>query len=161
MAKVVMICGKICSGKSTYSEKLKQEINAVILSCGDLMLTLFEEQLGDKHNDISKKCISYLYNLAQEIIRTNTNVILDFGFWIKEERKNMVEFFKSKNIEVEMHYVKVDEKTWIAQIEKRNLLVRKGKKKCYFVDENMKEMFGRMFEEPGKDEEYFLIDNTV
>lgn len=32
MAKVYLICGKICSGKSYYSKQLKEKINAVILS---------------------------------------------------------------------------------------------------------------------------------
>ncbi|HOV25823.1 MAG TPA: AAA family ATPase [Pseudobacteroides sp.] len=48
MAKIIIMCGKICSGKSTYSQKLKKEINAVVLSCDELMLSLFDEQLGDK-----------------------------------------------------------------------------------------------------------------
>lgn len=160
MAKIIVICGKICSGKSTYSEKLKKEINAVVLSCDELMLTLFDKQLGDKHDDIVKKCSTYLHDLAQKIIHANTNVILDWGSWTKEGRKNTIEFFKSKNIEVEMHYIKVDDKTWIAQIEKRNLLVEEGKSKAYYVDENLKEKSGEIFEELSIDEEYFLIDNT-
>lgn len=161
MAKIIIMCGKICSGKTTYSEKLKKEINAVVLSCDDLMLSLFDEQLGDKHNEIVEKCITYLVNLAQEIVNANTNVILDIGSWTKENRKNMIEYFKSRNIEVELHYIKVDDKTWDNQIKKRNLLKQEGKVKCYYVDENMKELFGKIFEEPGEDEEYILIDNTV
>ena len=31
MPKVLIMCGKICSGKSTYAEKLKLENKAVIL----------------------------------------------------------------------------------------------------------------------------------
>ena len=31
MPKVIMTCGKICSGKSTYSQKLRRELNAVRL----------------------------------------------------------------------------------------------------------------------------------
>ena len=29
MAKVIMLCGKICSGKSTYAERLKKEMNGI------------------------------------------------------------------------------------------------------------------------------------
>lgn len=160
MAKVIMLCGKICSGKSTYAEKLKKEINAVVLSCDDLMLTLFEEQLGDKHNEIQSKCKTYLYDLTEQIIQTNVNVILDFGFWHKEERKSLIEFFKLKNIVAEMHYVKVDKVTWLSQIEKRNILIKEGKINCYYVDKNMKEEFDKMFEEPNMDEDYLLITNA-
>lgn len=45
MPKVIMLCGKICSGKSFYAEQLKNRINGIVLSCDDLMLTLFDEQL--------------------------------------------------------------------------------------------------------------------
>ena len=31
--KVYLICGKICSGKSFYVNKLKNEAGAVVLSC--------------------------------------------------------------------------------------------------------------------------------
>ena len=31
MAEVFMTCGKICSGKSTYAQKLRNERNAVVL----------------------------------------------------------------------------------------------------------------------------------
>ena len=45
MAKVIMTCGKLCSGKSTYARKLKDELGAVILSLYDekkVMKTLTE-----------------------------------------------------------------------------------------------------------------------
>ena len=33
-----MICGKLCSGKSTYAKKLQQEGKAVVLSIDEIML---------------------------------------------------------------------------------------------------------------------------
>lgn len=111
MAKVVIICGNICSGKSTYSKRLEREISAVVLSSDELMLTLFHEQLGDKHEEIVGKCNKYLYGLAQKIIQANTNVILDGVSWSRKGRRDTVDFFKSSNIDVEMHYIKIDEKT--------------------------------------------------
>ena len=32
MAKVILICGKICSGKTYYARQLRDQYNAVILS---------------------------------------------------------------------------------------------------------------------------------
>ena len=153
MPKVIILCGKICSGKSTYVESLKKEINAVVLLCDNLMLILFDEHLGEKHNDILKKCKNYIYDLAQQIIFVNINVILDFGFWFKEESTNIIEFFEFKGIETEIHYIKVDKITWDAQIEKRNVLVKSEKINCYY-----KERFDRMFEEPDENEDYLLMD---
>lgn len=161
MAKIIILSGKICSGKSTYSENLKNQINGVVLSLDDMMLSLFDEFLGDKHDDIAEKCSKYLYDLATKIINAGTNVILDWSPWSVDGRKKMVENIKAKNIDVELHYIKVNEATWNAQIEKRNQLVKEGKSKAYYVCENLKEKADKAFEEPSDDEDFILIDNSL
>ena len=40
MAKVFIMCGKLCSGKSTYANRIRQTHKAVILSIDEIMLTL-------------------------------------------------------------------------------------------------------------------------
>lgn len=42
MDEIILLCGKICSGKSTDANKNKIKYNAVILSCDELMLELFD-----------------------------------------------------------------------------------------------------------------------
>ena len=61
MGKVFILCGKIASGKTTYASKLKSERKAVILSHDDLMLTLFDNCLGDKHDDMINRFSKYFY----------------------------------------------------------------------------------------------------
>ena len=41
MAKVILICGKICSGKSYYARKLKEKEHAVILSRDEMTYVIF------------------------------------------------------------------------------------------------------------------------
>ena len=65
MTKIILLCGEICSGKSTYANKIKLKYNAVILSCDELMLELFEEQLGNNHRIILQKVKNYLYQYSQ------------------------------------------------------------------------------------------------
>ena len=49
MAKVILICGKICSGKSYYARKLKEKEHAVILSRDEMTYELItiNEQVRD------------------------------------------------------------------------------------------------------------------
>lgn len=47
MAKVIAICGKICSGKTLYSNQIKGKENAVLLSCDELTKDLFNNDLGE------------------------------------------------------------------------------------------------------------------
>lgn len=161
MAKVILLCGKICCGKSTYAQVLKKKLNAVVLSCDELMLSLFDEHLGERHSEILRKSKVYLYNLTEQIISTNTNVILDFGFWSKSERSNVKVYFNKKGIETELHYIKVSDTAWLRNIEKRNLNIKSGDLKNYYIDDNMKHLFSKRFEEPDKDEIDVLFENHI
>ena len=86
MAKLILICGKLCSGKSTYSKNLMITQQAVRLNPDELMLTFSGEQIGDKHDEVLGKTLNYLYNKTLEILSADINVILDFGFWQRSYR---------------------------------------------------------------------------
>jgi len=75
-----LLCGKVCSGKSTFAKTLHQKNNGVILSCDDLMLCVFDEYLGDSHEEVANRCKEYLYQLATNIALSGTDVILDLDF---------------------------------------------------------------------------------
>jgi len=156
-----MICGKVCSGKSTYTKKIKEKYNAVVLSCDDLMLTLFDEQLGNNHDAILNKCKEYLYGLAEQIVETGTNVILDFGFWYKSERDDIRNYFNEKQIKTDMHFIDIDDETWKRNIEKRNQKVKENNVKSYYIDENMISRFEREFETPDKSEVDYIVDHSM
>ncbi len=56
MAKVFLICGKICCGKSTYAKRLQAENNAVLLSVDEIMLAVFGLYAGEKHDEYTELC---------------------------------------------------------------------------------------------------------
>ena len=126
MAKVIAICGKVCSGKSYYASSLKDKENAVILSCDDVTMTLFDNELGDNHDVMAKKIMTHLKDVSIKIYNTGTNVILDWGFWSKKDREELTEFYKTKNIPIEWHYICVDDKTWEKNIKERNKRIEEG-----------------------------------
>lgn len=153
MAKVIAICGKICCGKSYYSNKLKETEKAVILSCDDLTKALFDNDLGDKHDEMSLRIWSYLKNMSVELINAGCNVILDWGFWSLENRRSLNEFYASKNITCEWHYIYVDDKTWEKNIQERNARVVDGKGGSdYYLDEGLMNKLLSMWEEPSEEE---------
>lgn len=152
MAKIILLCGKICSGKSTYAASIKTD-TTVILSCDDLMLRLFDECLGDSHRIIMAKCQKYLFDLAEKISKTGADVILDFGFWSRASRQEAKDRFRAKGIETELHYIRIDNQVWLQQIDNRNKAALDGTAgRVYFVDDNMKRLFDAEFEEPSAEE---------
>jgi len=157
MAKVFMICGKLCSGKSTYSQHLRLNEKAVILSIDEVMLGMLDPYLGDKHEMYSKRAEALILNKAVEVVRTDINVILDWGFWRRAQRDKIRAFFDEKNIEYELHYLYVPDDIWHARIQKRNKDIQNGKSDAYFVDENLLNKFISRFEPPSEDEHHKLI----
>jgi len=152
MAKVILICGKICSGKSTYAEQLRVQNNAVVLSTDEITLALFGQHCGDKHDDYVERTQNYLFYKSLELVEVEINVILDWGFWMKEERDYAREFYNSRNIECEFHYINISDETWKARLNKRNSAILAKETNAYFIDDNLAEKFASIFEEPNEDE---------
>ncbi|MBQ9808153.1 MAG: ATP-binding protein [Ruminococcus sp.] len=148
MAKVIMTCGKICSGKSTYAAKLCSELNAVILSVDELTLALFRNETGEMHDVYVERAEKYFFEKSVQIVRAGMNVILDWGLWTKAERKYAKEFYDSQNIECELHYLRISDELWKKRISERNSLVKAGKVSAYYVDEGLAMKFASIFEEP-------------
>lgn len=152
MAKVIHICGKICCGKSTYAEKLCMENKAVLLSVDEIMLTLFGLYAGEKHDEYVEKTKEYLRNKSIEFIETGVNVVLDWGFWRKAERTFMREFYATRKIEQEFHYIDINDETWRMRLDKRNHAILTNVVNAYLVDDNLLAKFETIFEMPEKDE---------
>jgi len=152
MSKVILICGKICSGKSTYAEWLRVQNNAVLLSIDEIMLTLFGQHVGDKHDEYVEKIEKYLFEKSVEVIEAGMDVILDWGFWVKREREYAKEFYRTRHIEYEFHYIDISDGIWKARLNKRNSAVSANEVSAYFVDDNLFAKFEMLFEMPGKEE---------
>lgn len=152
MAKVILICGKICSGKSTYAVRLRQQGRAVLLSVDEVMLALFGQHAGDMHDTYAARTQDYLLHKSLELVRMGTDVILDWGFWTREGRRSARAFYEKRGIGCELRYLDISEESWRARIEKRNAAVLNGQAEAYFIDDNLAAKFAARFEPPGPEE---------
>lgn len=150
--KVFLICGKICSGKSFYAERLRKESKAVLLSCDEITLAVFGAYIGEKHDEICEKIQKFLFEKSLEIAEIGCNVILDWGFWQKDEREYAREFYKSRGIACEFHYIDVSDSVWRKSIAERNRAIDENRTSAYYVDDNLAAKFGALFEIPEKSE---------
>ncbi|MGN0546464.1 MAG: AAA family ATPase [Acutalibacteraceae bacterium] len=153
MSKLIAICGKICSGKTYYANQLKEKENAVILSTDEATFDLIENEQGDFYNIFAQRVNGYLKKKAVEIVRAGATVILDWGFWTRAERKETTDYFNGFGIEVEWHYVDVEQSRWQKLIEERNAKIQNGTGGSdFYVDEGLLNKLLSEFEEPSKDE---------
>lgn len=152
MAKVIMTCGKICCGKSTYAGQIRKRDGAVLLSIDEIMLALFDGNAGHMHDEYVERTEKLLLDKSAEIVGTGINVVLDWGFWTKAKRSYVREFFKARDIQCEFHYIDVSDEVWRQRLNKRNELVSAGKVSAYFVDDGLAAKFESIFEAPSDDE---------
>ncbi len=160
MAKVIAICGKICSGKSYYAQQLKVKENAVILSTDEATFDLIENEQGKFYNIFADRVNKYLMKKAAEFVAVGCNVILDWGFWTKEERTDTTKYFKNHGVDVEWHYIDTEQSRWKALIEERNAKVKSGNGGSdFYVNEGLLNKMLSKFEEPAREEIDIWVEN--
>ncbi len=160
MAKVIITCGKLCSGKTTYSETLCQKLPAVLFSIDDLTMLLLGPYPGDVLDEYFEKLQGYFYKKAADTAKNGVNVVLDLGLWQKSERLEAREFFKAEGVDLEIHYLKISDSLWRERIKNRNESISDQTRSSenpfkplpYFVDENLLKKFESFFEEPDEQE---------
>ena len=149
MAAVHLFCGKICSGKSWLARETAEKLNAVILNCDEIM-TLFPPLIGDEaYARVSEQVKAYLYRKAVEITRAGPDVVLDWGFWKRAERRAAEAFFTGQGIPVQWYYLDISDEAWETNIARRNA---KKSPADYYVDEGLKNKCLSAFEPPDREE---------
>ena len=92
MGKVILVCGKICSGKSHYSKVIKESLNAVIISPDEATYELINNVQGEFYNVFSERLNKYLTRKVGEIAQAGASVIFERGLWTRKEREQIVKF---------------------------------------------------------------------
>ena len=153
MGKVILICGKICSGKTYYAKLLKEKENAVILSTDEVTHDLTDNAQGEGYDAFAKRVNGYLMKKAAELAAVGCNIILDWGFWTKENRREAEDYFSVRGIATQWHYIDIDDETWHRNIEARNARVLAGLGGSdFYVDDGLKNKVLSLFEVPGREE---------
>lgn len=112
------MCGKIAAGKTTEAEKIAQK-GAVLLSCDELMLTVFTGCLGAKHAEAERRCLRYLFKMARKLDEKGVDSVIDAGFWTREERAEAESFFKASRIAFEWKKIEAPEEIRKERIKAR------------------------------------------
>ncbi len=159
MSEIILLCGKVCCGKSFYANKLQNERNIVILSVDELMLSLFPEHLGNRHCEVVRQSKEFLTLQAEKIAAAGCDVLLEYGLWGKAERDELRAKFESLGHKVRLVYIKASDKRILENAKKRNADKASGMEKfSYEADEALLSKCSAMFCEPSEDECDEIID---
>ena len=160
MAKVILTCGKLGCGKTTYAKRLCAERGAMLLSADELMLSLFGQDAGEKHDEYLEKVKAWLLNRSLELVSLGVDAVLDWGLWTKAERAELRAFYAARAVPCEIHYLELDEEVRRQRIDERNRAVLSASARDYYVDEGLASKLDRLFAPPEPSEADVWVTQT-
>lgn len=151
--RLILICGKIASGKTTLAHRLAvdhQAKGAFILSLDQLMASLYPDEVHtlDDFRRLSARVREAIGPHVVELLRIGLIVILDFPANTPEWRAWMRLLAEKALVRCELHYLKVSDEVCKERLRRRNAQGNHP----YLADEQTFDLFTRHFLPPSDDE---------
>ena len=150
MATLYLMVGLPCAGKTTLALTLEREHSAIRLTLDEWHLRLFGQDAEDpEHNARHRLIESLLWDVASRALALGTNVILDFGFWAREEREDFRSRAKKLGASSEVHFLDVPHDELLRRLAQRNA---QHSKFSFRIPEEMMKPWIESFQKPTTDE---------
>ena len=145
-----LVTGLPCAGKTTYSVKLKAKTAGVHLSLDRWLITSFgqysiDEVGHDEHFGRVIACRKLIRDVAVELLQRNVDVILDDGFFLRENRVHYSDFAASLGVETKTHFLDTPKEIIRSRVTQRNATLPQFNFK---ISPAMLEWFFDVFEKP-------------
>jgi len=142
--------GLPCSGKTSLARKLESERSALRLTPDEWQLRLFGQDAEEPEHDARHSLIeTLLWELASRALTLGTNVILDFGFWAREEREDYRARAKHLGARSEVHFFDVPADELLRRLVRRNA---QRSPSAFHISEEMMKPWIASFQKPTRDE---------
>jgi predicted kinase len=156
-ATVYLICGFIGAGKTTFAKKLEERTDAVRITKDEWSIRLIgNDPAFDGYVEWDAKVIGLSRDFAFYLARKGIHVIMDEGFWGKEEREDLKRQISAIGAEVVMYYVDTPIEIIRDRVAKRNSNLTK---ESFEISPEMLEGYLALWQPPGEDEKYRLASD--
>ena len=142
--------GLPCSGKTTLAQKLEYELPALRLNPDEWQIPLFGQDAEEPEHDARHSLIeALLWNIAHRALELGTNVILDYGFWAREERQEYRLRAKQLGAGSEIHFLDVPGDELLRRLAIRNA---RPSQESFLISEEAMMPWIAFFQKPTLDE---------
>ena len=142
--------GLPCSGKTTLARQLEQELPALRLTPDEWQIPLFGQDAEDPEHDARHSLIeAMLWNIASRALELGANVILDYGFWAREEREDYRLRAQQLGASSEVHYLDVPADELLLRLAQRN---SQPSQQSFLIAEDAMKPWIAFFQKPTPDE---------
>jgi predicted kinase len=150
VATLHLMVGLPCSGKSTLARMLEHAHAALRLTPDEWQLRLFgQDAEAPEHNARHTLIETLQWEVASRALALGINVILDYGFWAREEREDFRARAKQLGARSEVHFLDVGERELLRRLAQRNA---QPSSLAFHIPEEMMRPWIAFFQKPTPDE---------
>ena len=153
MAEVIILCGKVAAGKTTYAKQLARSLPSVILSIDDLVVSLRDHCEGPRQlRELEGMIRAYDGSLAKQLVPQGITCIIDHGHWTRDSRRQIIDACRADGLPYRLVWLTCPRRIRLQRLKQRNEQVRSSGEKGYVIDAEQLERFDSWFEELSEEE---------
>lgn len=112
---------------------------------------LFDHDISDpEHDERHTKIEELMWKISEKVLKSGSDVILDFGFWTKSKRDEFRRKARSLGENSKIHYMDVSNDIIWERLSVRNTLA--GKNAIFYVGKEEFDEWSGLFEIPAGEE---------
>ena len=155
MPRLILVCGPTGAGKTTYSISLCDEVGAIRFSIDHWMQILFAKDMTSLDYswlmDRVSRCYEQIWEVSEQILKRDGNVVLDLGFTTKAQRAIFFDRSKALGLHPEVHYLDAPRDLRKQRVARRNE-EKDSRLYAFEVTDGMFDFMEPLFEAPDADE---------
>jgi predicted kinase len=150
MPTLILICGLPGSGKTTLAKELEISYPALRLCPDEWIAAIMADPTDTVEMDRLRSIVEGLqWQLAKRLLTLGQSVILENGFWAREEREHYRIEAQTLGATVELRYQDVSTNELWARLEKRNANLPPG---TFPITKAQLDLWTTWFEPPTQEE---------
>ncbi len=155
---VYVICGFIGAGKTTFAKKLEEKTGAVRITKDEWLIRLIgNDPTIDGFEDYDNKLCELSRDVAFQLVEKGIDVIIDEGFWAKEQRVELRRRIDAIGAKEVLYYLETPLETIRGRVVGRNITLTKD---SFKISKEMLDNYLKYWQPPGEDEDYVLASEV-
>lgn len=153
---VHLLCGFIGAGKTTFARTLEERTGAMRITKDEWLIRLIgNDPTIDGYADYDHRICGLSRDVAFQLVAKGMDVIIDEGFWEKEQRALMRKRSTEAGAEAVLYYLDTPIATIQERVARRNASLAKD---SFRITPATLESYLPLWQPPSEDEEYVLVN---
>ncbi len=151
---VYLLCGFIGAGKTTFARKLEARTGAVRITKDEWLIRLVgNDPTIDGYADYDRRIVELSRDVAFQLVGKGIDVIIDEGFWAKEERALMRRRIEEIGAEAVLYYLDTPIEAIRERVARRSA---DPPTDSFRIGDGLLDSYLPYWQPPGEDEGYVL-----